>query len=407
MSHAHSDPAGRIVEHTPPENLTPEPISSPKREENPEVDPLVIKQAADNVAKQDDNNPTEYMLPPDKKIIEEIKRVTNPPPKVEEIPKFRKKFFVYMLGLSALTVAVCAAFFSVRGISLLFSGSMMAVVIMASGLEYGKLVAVSYLYRYWKKTNFLLKGYLMVAVLVLVGITSLGIYGFLSDAFEKTKTEVALYETQIENAEENNAQIDTRIAQVRESASSVDEKSEDAVRDFKQIYDDFISRQATRRDLLLARIVALDTVRTELEAQPGGLFSSKKKKLEDLVVVQAEERSSIAESLALIEAENKKEYDSFLLKVDSYKEQTTTVNIQGDLDVLYTKLDTNSKKVLELKRNIANTDIGSFKFIARAFDVELDTVVKWFILCIVVVFDPVSVCLILAYNTALKKKEDD
>jgi hypothetical protein len=407
MSHAHSDPAGRVVEHTPPENLTPEPISSPKREENPEVDPLVIKQAADNVAKQDDSNPTEYMLPPDKKIIEEIKRVTNPPPKVEEIPKFRKKFFVYMLGLSALTVAVCAAFFSVRGISLLFSGSMLAVVIMASGLEYGKLVAASYLYRYWKQTNFLLKGYLMVAVLVLVGITSLGIYGFLSDAFEKTKTEVALYETQIENAEENNAQIDTRIAQVRESASSVDEKSEDAVRDFKQIYDDFISRQATRRDLLLARIVALDTVRTELEAQPGGLFSSKKKKLEDLVAVQAEERSSIAESLALIEAENKKEYDSFLLKVDSYKEQTTTVNIQGDLDVLYTKLDTNSKKVLELKRNIANTDIGSFKFIARAFDVELDTVVKWFILCIVVVFDPLSVCLILAYNTALKKKEDD
>jgi hypothetical protein len=374
----------------------------------------VVKHEPDKVPDVPDNtntNTNTNMNTPDNKIVDEIKRLdgrkTEPAEKLKVVEKVKRKFFVYMLGVSALVVAGCAAFFSVRGISLLFSGSMVAVFIMAAGLEYAKLIAATYLHRYWKKTTFLLKTYLTTAVVSLVVITSLGIYGFLSDAFEKTKTEVAMYESQIETLGASKDQMNSRITQIQDTASSVESKSDKAVTDFKQIYDEFIERQSKRRSGLLARISDLDTARSVLEASSGGIFSSKKKKLQELEATQAEERASIKDSLATIEAENKTEYDAFLAKVDAYKQQTAAVDVTADIDTLYTNINDNDAQVLELKRRIADTDIGSFKFIARAFDVELDTVVKWFIVLIVCVFDPLSVCLVLAYNTALKRKEDD
>jgi hypothetical protein len=374
----------------------------------------VVKHPPDKVPDVPENtntNTNTNMNTPDNKIVDEIKRVEGRKPKSAEklkvVDKVKKKFFVYMLGVSALVVAGCAAFFSVRGISLLFSGSLVAVFIMAAGLEYAKLIAATYLHRYWKKTTFLLKTYLTIAVVSLVVITSLGIYGFLSDAFEKTRTEVAMYAAQIETLGTGKAQLNSRITQIQDTASSVESKSDKAVTDFKQIYDEFMTRQSTRRSGLLSRVSDLDTERSVLEASSGGIFSSKKKKLQELESAQAEERESIKDSLAMIEAENKTEYDAFLAKVDAYKQQTAAVDVTTDIESLYKKINDNDTRVLELKRLIANTDIGSFKFIARAFDVELDIVVKWFIVLIVLVFDPLSVCLVLAYNTALKREEDE
>ena len=393
--------------------VEPEPVTDPEPPKKKEKFPLT-KRALLRRAKarnQRKKNMNSHPTPPDDRIVKELKRLksNNPesPPKKVSKPTFKKKFFVYMLGLSALVVASCAAFFSVRGIGLLFSGSMMAVVIMAAGLEFGKLVAASYLYRYWKKTTFLLKTYLMAAVILLIGITSLGVFGFLSDAFEKTKIQVALYETKIAQVEENNIYVNDQIEQVKSSAETVDEKADNAVDDFKKIYDDFIVGQKERRDLLLDRRKELDGEVSALESQPGGLFSSKKKKLEALRAVQAEERESITAQLKEIETQNKTEYDSFLQKVDSYKEKTAEVDIQADLDSFYQTLEKNNDKIIEFKSAIANTDIGSFKFIARAFDLNLDVVVKYFMLIIVIVFDPLSVCLVLAYNVALKRREDD
>ena len=94
--------------------------------------------------------------------------------------------FKVLLGLSALFLAACGAFFSVKGIGLLFSGSFWPAIIMASSLEFGKIMATSFLYRYWKKINNIIKLYLISAVVVLMAITSLGIFGFLSQAFYST-----------------------------------------------------------------------------------------------------------------------------------------------------------------------------------------------------------------------------
>ena len=93
------------------------------------------------------------------------------------------KFFTYLVGFSGLLISSVAAFFSVTGIAQLFSGSFWSVVVMAGSLEFGKLVAASFIYRYWNLVNWLQKMYTVMAVVVLIGITSMGIFGFLSNSY--------------------------------------------------------------------------------------------------------------------------------------------------------------------------------------------------------------------------------
>jgi hypothetical protein len=96
------------------------------------------------------------------------------------------KFRTLLLGLSALFVAFNAAFFSVTGLSKLFAGASLSVIIMASSLELAKLITAGYLYNYWEKINKVFRIYLIIGTSILVLITSLGIYGFLTAAFQET-----------------------------------------------------------------------------------------------------------------------------------------------------------------------------------------------------------------------------
>ena len=116
------------------------------------------------------------------------------------------KYFYIWIGLSALLIAGSAAAFSVYGLAKLFSGAFISVVIMASSLELGKLVTASFLYRYWKVISWFQKVYMTFATLVLIGITSAGIFGYLSNAyqgatleFEKQSTELIAVEERIEH----------------------------------------------------------------------------------------------------------------------------------------------------------------------------------------------------------------
>ena len=120
------------------------------------------------------------------------------------------KYFYIWIGLSALLIAGSAAAFSVYGLAKLFSGAFISVVIMASSLELGKLVAASFLYRYWNFINWFQKVYMTIATIVLVFITSAGIFGYLSNAyqgatleFEKQSTELIAVEERIEQLEED------------------------------------------------------------------------------------------------------------------------------------------------------------------------------------------------------------
>jgi len=104
----------------------------------------------------------------------------------------RKRLFPLLIALSALAVSGSAAFYSVFGLSKLFAGASTQVIIMAGSLEFAKLVVASLLYQYWDTINKWLRSYLAIACFVLMIITSGGIYGFLSGAYQSTATQSAL-----------------------------------------------------------------------------------------------------------------------------------------------------------------------------------------------------------------------
>ena len=104
----------------------------------------------------------------------------------------KDKLLPYIIALSALFVSSCAVFYSVYGLSQLFAGASKAVIIMASSLEFAKLVTASLLYQYWSELNKWLRTYLTLACIILMFITSGGIYGFLSGAYQSTATKSEL-----------------------------------------------------------------------------------------------------------------------------------------------------------------------------------------------------------------------
>ena len=114
------------------------------------------------------------------------------------INTIKRNIFPSIIALSALSVSASAAFYSVSGLSKLFAGATFEVIIMAGSLEVAKLVIASLLYQYWNTINKYLRTYLTIAAIVLVLITSMGIYGFLSAAYQETYQKLVVNENQIE-----------------------------------------------------------------------------------------------------------------------------------------------------------------------------------------------------------------
>ena len=116
---------------------------------------------------------------------------------ISVIKNIQARTFPLIIAFSALTVSASAAFYSVSGLSKLFAGAAFAVIIMAASLEVAKLVIASLLYQYRKTLPRLLKYYLSVACFILILITSMGIYGFLSAAYQETAAKAGNIDSQI------------------------------------------------------------------------------------------------------------------------------------------------------------------------------------------------------------------
>src|SRR3954463_145655 len=96
------------------------------------------------------------------------------------------RIYIILLMISALSISAIGAVFSVFGLTKLFSGAPITVGMMAASLEFAKLVSAGFIYRYWGHINFLMRNYLSAAVVILSCITSMGIFGYLSAAYEKS-----------------------------------------------------------------------------------------------------------------------------------------------------------------------------------------------------------------------------
>jgi len=277
--------------------------------------------------------------------------------------------FKYILGFSAFALASCAAFFSVKGIALLFAASFWSVAVMAGTMELAKLISASYLYRHWDEANKILKKYMLVATILLMGITSLGIFGFLSDAFQRNFSQYSLNQNKIQGLKTQQAFYLSQI-------------------DFNQSkLKDLIELQKTYQ-ASLDSAVKQDVTTTK--TTEGGLFSSgKTEKITDSKLVQSREKIVTGSQQ----------------NINSLFEQISFVN--KELDELTKKNSENNQMIIQLESDNTKGEIGTFKFVADAFGLKIESAVRIFIILIVIVFDPLAVCLVIAYNSLVKNNKTE
>ena len=263
------------------------------------------------------------------------------------IKKLQRNIFPTIIALSALSVSGSAAFYSVSGLSKLFAGASLEVIIMAGSLEVAKLVIASLLYQYWNTINKLLRAYLSIAAVVLVLITSMGIYGFLSAAYQETYQKLVVNENQIEFLE-NKAKF----------------------------YEDDVTRYDQELERISGNISTLSNAKaTSIQVRDtsavGGLRST---------VSTAELR--LAQSRIRVEEENRKEVNA--------KRTVAADSLQTiKLDIL--KLENDSDTVGEL---------GPLQYLSGLTGTPMDKIINILLLVIIFVFDPLAISLVIAANFA-------
>ena len=171
------------------------------------------------------------------------------------------KYFIYWIGLSALLIAGSAAAFSVYGLAKLFSGAFLSVVVMAGSLELGKLVTASFLYRYWNMINWFQKVYMTIATIVLVFITSAGIFGYLSNAYQGATLEFEKQSTELLTIEE-------RIDQLDEDKVFLKEELEQAI---SELPDNYITAKRNLREEYNPQITQLNQELLEYKTRRADL----------------------------------------------------------------------------------------------------------------------------------------
>tara|TARA_R110000744_G_scaffold151931_3_gene265651 strand:+ start:1662 stop:2597 length:936 start_codon:yes stop_codon:yes gene_type:complete len=131
-----------------------------------------------------------------------------------------KKTLPYLIAISALSVSASAAFYSVYGLSKLFAGASTQIIIMAGALEVSKLIVASLLYQYWESLNKFLRTYFVVATFILMIITSGGIYGFLSGAYQETANQSEFLDRKVELIKSKQYRFEEQRVELKESIAT-------------------------------------------------------------------------------------------------------------------------------------------------------------------------------------------
>jgi hypothetical protein len=260
----------------------------------------------------------------------------------------KNKIFPLLIALSALSVSASAAFYSVSGLSKLFAGASLEVIIMASSLEIAKLVIASLLYQYWDSLNKGLRAYLAVATCILILITSAGIYGFLSGAYQETANKEGIVTQQI-------TALETKKALYEETR------------------DNFLEDRKSNNEL-----------RGTLSKGSTTQFTDKNGNL----VVRT--NNSAIRNIESTAKENER--------------------LAAKLDVANDSIFALETQILEAKVNSeAASELGPLKYLSELTGVEMNRIINWLLLVIIFVFDPLAIALVIAANfafTQLRPKKE-
>lgn len=251
-----------------------------------------------------------------------------------------------IIALSALSVSASAAFYSVSGLSKLFAGASLEVIIMASSLEVAKLVIASLLYQYWDRLNKGLRAYLTVAAGVLILITSMGIYGFLSAAYQETANKAGNLDAQV-------ALVETKRNNIQEQLT---------------VYS--AEKESINRAVVDLRAGLANNV-IQYKDKDGNLITT----------------TSSATRKALEK------------QLDQAVERQTTINTK--VDALNEQLFEYETEIVEIKTgNDLAGELGPLKYLSGLTGVAMDKIINVLLLIIIFVFDPLAIALVVAANFA-------
>ena len=263
----------------------------------------------------------------------------------------KKRIFPFLIALSALSVSASAAFYSVFGLSKLFAGASYQVMVMATSLEFAKLVVASLLYQYWSTINKWLRLYLSLAVFVLILITSGGIYGFLSGAYQETATKSELLDKGLKVIELKQ----TRFEEEKTDLSIEKEQLNTSISDLRSSLSNPAQVQYIDKNSGQLITTTSSSTRKTLE-----------KELEKAII----DRDKLNDKLGSIQ--------DTLLKLD--------------------------QEILNLE--ISNEDqreLGPLKYLSEVSGYPMSKVVNWFLLLIIFVFDPLAIAMVIAANFAFSQ----
>ena len=264
--------------------------------------------------------------------------------------KIQERIFPFIIATSALSVSASAAFYSVSGLSKLFAGATLAVIIMATSLEVAKLVIASLLYQYRKTIPRLLKYYLTVSAVILVLITSMGIYGFLSAAYQETANKAGNIDAQISLVETKRDNVKEQLAVYNEEKSSINEA-------VTELRNGLSNNKIQYRDKETGQIITTTSSSTRRALE---------KQLDQVVARQTEINS----------------------KVDALNEQL--FNYETEI----VEISTNDELAGEL---------GPLKYLSGLTGIPMDKIINYLLLTIIFVFDPLAIALVIAANFAFEK----
>jgi len=268
---------------------------------------------------------------------------------------FSKKVgFGFLMVFSTLSLAGTAAYYSVFGLSSLFAGAKTEVIIMASALELAKLVVASYLHNHWSKLGWILKSYLTLGVGILMVITSAGIYGFLTSAYQTTADQLTIIDKQ------------TKVVEMK-----------------RERFSESLDGYRIERTQLNASITELT------KGLSNNTIQYKDKETGEIITTTSSSTRRVLTT-----------------QLNDMKEQRNGVSVKMEaLTDSITKLDL---KVLDMEsNNEVAAEIGPLRYMAEITNKPMATIVNWFTLMIVCVFDPLAIAMVLAVNKFIGRKEED
>ena len=341
----------------------------------------------------------------------------------------------YLILASALSISGVAIYFSIAGLTTIFPGAFWPIVIMGTVLEVGKLVCASWLHHNWKEAPRMLKSYLTIAVVVLIFITSMGIFGFLSKSHIEQQRDLDQANssiTQLTNKIDNEKNYIERQEELIKKSEKFGESTlqrtdfnieleQKKIRDLEDSLAKSISYDQEQISRANERLAILDAEMGALEASGGGIFSSKKEKIKALQEAQAAERATLSLQKSKAESgivQNRAETASQITTirkrlVDFQDGSASTPLVDPKIEEYeqnirqgYERIDGWEGERFEVKASISEleVEVGPIKYIAALVeDMGVDNVVlaeavRIVILILVFVFDPLAVVMLLAAN---------